>query len=117
MNVVSNLWSVSLCVMAEPDGDCGQRPGSLLHHAPQQNTRQAAEELLGHDAETEGVFTHCRLSIACNTHTHTFTGHLWILRGDWCEISPWDVIRSSSNDTREKRFNTLCVDFPTPDYP
>jgi len=46
-----------LCATAERDGDRGLRPGGLLHHATQQNARQAAEELLGHDAEAEGLFS------------------------------------------------------------
>ena len=40
---------------SECDGDRGQGAGRVLHHASQQNSRQASSQLLGHDAETEGL--------------------------------------------------------------
>jgi len=43
--------------MAERDSYRGLRPGGVLHHASQQNPRQAAKKLLGHDAEAQGQFT------------------------------------------------------------
>jgi len=59
-----HLGGITCCVLAERDGDRGQRPGGLLHHAPQQNARQAAGKLLGHDAQAQGPFTLHTLQLA-----------------------------------------------------
>ena len=59
-----HLGGITCCVLAERDGDRGQRPGGLLHHAPQQNARQATGKLLGHDAQAQGPFTLHTLQLA-----------------------------------------------------
>jgi len=48
---------MSDCVCSECDGDRGQGTGRMLHHASQQNACQASAQLLGHDAQTEGLFS------------------------------------------------------------